>query len=69
MHKLKEWLCWYLLIGAYVWGWCSVAACIFAPLILGCCYSPWWFLSWIATIPAAFTTVIVMGVGKGDNQE
>jgi hypothetical protein len=69
MNKLKEWLLWYFLIGAYIWGWCGVAGCILVPLILGCAYSPWWFLSWIATVPAAVTTIIVMSVGKGDKEE
>lgn len=69
MNKLKEWLLWYLLVGAYIWGWCGILGFIFAPLVLGCCYSPWWFLSLIVTIPAAFTTIIVMGIGKGNNRE
>ena len=69
MGKLKEWILWYFLVGAYIWGWCAIAGCVLAPLLLGCVYSPWWFLSWIATVPAAVTTVIVMGFGKEDNQE
>lgn len=69
MNKLKDWLLWYLLVGSYVWSWCGILACIFGPLVLCCCYSPWWLLSWIVTMPAVYTIVIVMGVEKEDDQE
>ena len=68
MYKLKEWLLWYFLVGAYIWGWCSVAACVFVPFILGACISPWWLLSWIVTIPAAITTVILIRTGGSDEE-
>ena len=65
MYKLKEWFCWFFLIGAHVWGWCGIIACILAPLILGACVSPWWFLSWIVTI----ATIIVMDIEMRNEQK
>ena len=69
MNKLKEWLLLYLYMGTYIWKWCSIAACVYVPLILSWCYGPWWYLSLIVTIPAACTTMILMGKGKEENQE
>lgn len=62
MCKLKEWFYWFFLIGAHVWGWCGIIGYILTPLILGACVSPWWFLSWIVTVPAAIATMIVMDI-------
>ena len=64
MKKIKEWFLQFFLVCILLYSWGSVAICVLAPLVLGSVFSPWWFLSWCITIPAACTTIIIMSGDK-----
>ena len=68
MNKIKEWFLGFFAIGIYIWLWVIIAACIFMPIVLGTVCSGWWFLSWLITIPVAFSIIVVLGTGEGGSR-